>query len=243
MLLAGKKAARKSRTNLTESQQAQLLLEYSQLRARGSARGSVAQLAAKFKVNPDLPGRLFQRAKTGQKAPASRSKVGGRPPKIGQDEAQMIEDVLRAHGWDMSYRELQEATGISRSVLQRWFNAEVQAGRWRVVGKGYRPHLTDGHRDARLKFAKDCEKNKWHRHVDIDEKWFYATSLRRKLKLPDGVKRPTMPVKSKRFIPKVMVLTAIARPCSKHKFDGKVGCWRVCEQQKAIRNSPDGVRE
>ena len=186
-------------------------------------------------MNRDLPSRLFAAAKSGSKPHASRKGVGGRPPTIGEDEAAMIEAELRANNWDMTYAQLEEATAIGHSVLQRWFTREVAAGRWREVGKGYRPHLTEDHRRRRVQFAQANRQNRWHKHVDIDEKWFYATSMRRKLKVPLGEKRPTIPVKSKRFIPKVMVLTAIARPSSKHNFDGKVGCWRVCERREAKR--------
>ena len=188
-------------------------------------------------MNRDLPSRLFAAAKSGSKPHASRKGVGGRPPTIGEDEAAMIEAELRANNWDMTYAQLEEATAIGHSVLQRWFTREVAAGRWREVGKGYRPHLTEDHRRRRVQFAQANRQNRWHKHVDIDEKWFYATSMRRKLKVPLGEKRPTIPVKSKRFIPKVMVLTAIARPSSKHNFDGKVGCWRVCERREAKRFS------
>ena len=50
-----------------------------------------------------------------------------------------------------------------------------------------------------------------------------------KLKLPPGVKKPKTPVKSKRYIGKIMMLIAIARPRPEHGFDGKIGCWRITE--------------
>ena len=36
-------------------------------------------------------------------------------------------------------------------------------------------------------------------------------------------------MKSKRFIAKIMVLSAVARPSMRHKFSGMIGCWRVTE--------------
>ena len=47
------------------------------------------------------------------------------------------------------------------------------------------------------------------------------------MKLPPGVKKPKSRLKSKRFIAKVMVLTAVTRPSK--GFNGVVGCWRVTE--------------
>lgn len=52
-----------------------------------------------------------------------------------------------------------------------------------------------------------------------------------KLKLPPGQKAPKSRQKSKRFIGKVMVLTAIARPVPSRGFDGKVGIWRVWKKR------------
>lgn len=241
-VLVGISKASKTKVFLTEAQQASLIARYAAIQSGDGSKGSVADLAKEFGVNRQLPQRLFDAAKSGEKPAASRKGVGGRPPTIGPEEAEMIESELRAHGWDMSYAELEQATGISSSVIHRWYQKEVAAGRWRTVGKGYRPLLSDQHRSSRLSFAKENKRNKWFRHVDIDEKWFYATSMRRKLKVPVGTPRPTIPVTSKRYIPKVMVLTAIARPSSKHNFDGKVGCWRVCDMVEAQRNSKNHKR-
>ena len=71
--------------------------------------------------------------------------------------------------------------------------------------------------------------------MDLDEKWFYVYTHSGKLKLPPGVKKPKQRLASKRFIGKVMLLCAIARPCAEHNFDGLVGIWRVCERVPAKR--------
>ena len=80
---------------------------------------------------------------------------------------------------------------------------------------------------SRLSWATRNKKNKWRRHVDLDEKWFYVYSHSGKLKLPPGVDKPRTPIKSKRFIGKVMMLLGIARPEPKQGFDGKVCALRV----------------
>ena len=94
---------------------------------------------------------------------------------------------------------------------------------------------TDENQAGRLWWARDNEKREWRRHVDLDEKWFYVWSKRVKLKLPPGVARLKSKQKSKRFICKVMMVTAIARSEPAHGFDGKVGIWRCCKRRPALR--------
>jgi hypothetical protein len=95
--------------------------------------------------------------------------------------------------------------------------------------------LSEQQQADRLEWAEANRTNKWVHHVDIDEKWFYVYSHSGKLKLPPGIEKPKQKLKSKRFIGKVMMLCAVARPDPSNNFDGLVGCWRVCEQQVAKR--------
>ena len=90
---------------------------------------------------------------------------------------------------------------------------------------------------ARLHYGKEHERDKFELHVDVDEKLFYMYSYSGKHKLPPGKDKPKTRLKSKRFVGKVMCLTAIARPNGKHKFDGKVGCWRVTGDMVYKRSS------
>lgn len=70
---------------------------------------------------------------------------------------------------------------------------------------------------------------------DIDEKLFYAWSSRGRLKLPPGEEPIKTSLQSKRYIPKVMMLAAVARPNKKFKFDGKVGIWPIRDLRPAKR--------
>ena len=72
-------------------------------------------------------------------------------------------------------------------------------------------------------------QNRWNNHADLDEKWFYVSTTRGRLKLPAGVEKPKRRQKSKRFVAKIMVLTAVARPSKRRRFGGMLGCWRVTE--------------
>ncbi|KAH9095054.1 hypothetical protein LEN26_017931 [Aphanomyces euteiches] len=77
--------------------------------------------------------------------------------------------------------------------------------------------------------------------VHHDEKWFNADKDRRKVYLAPGEAIDRRECKSKRFIPKVMFLAAVARPRFDEDgscvFDGKVGMWPIVDQVPAARNS------
>ncbi|RHY52617.1 hypothetical protein DYB34_011176 [Aphanomyces astaci] len=84
--------------------------------------------------------------------------------------------------------------------------------------------------------------------VHLDEKWFNAEKDRLKVYV---VKRQSIKrrvAKSKRFIPKVMFLAAVARPRHDDErgvmFDGKIGMWPVVKHLPAAcnsRNRPAGT--
>ena len=61
--------------------------------------------------------------------------------------------------------------------------------------------------------------------MDLDEKWFYVYSGSGRLKMPAGEERPKTRLKSKGFVAKLMVLTAVTRP--RGNFYGILGSWRV----------------
>ena len=67
-----------------------------------------------------------------------------------------------------------------------------------------RPLLTEAHKGARLAWAKENL---------VDEKWFYVTSDGGRLKIPAGEERPKTRLKSKGFVAKLMVLTAVTTRC------------------------------
>ncbi|KAF0682365.1 Aste57867_25503 [Aphanomyces stellatus] len=80
--------------------------------------------------------------------------------------------------------------------------------------------------------------------VHLDEKWFNADKDRRKVYVAPNEDLPRCACKSKRFIPRVMFLAAIARP--RDGFDGKIGMWPFVRQSPAVRtsrNRPAGTME
>jgi hypothetical protein len=64
-----------------------------------------------------------------------------------------------------------------------------------------------------------------------------AVRNRGQLKLPPGQVGPRRSVQSKRFISKLMVLTAIAKPNPEKNFDGKIGCFVFAQEENAKRKS------
>uniref|UniRef100_H3GF36 DUF7769 domain-containing protein n=1 Tax=Phytophthora ramorum TaxID=164328 RepID=H3GF36_PHYRM len=77
--------------------------------------------------------------------------------------------------------------------------------------------------------------------VHVDEKIFYITQPTRRFLLLPGEEAPARRLRSKRFITRVMFLSAVGRPRydpSTHQvFDGKLGIWPFVEQVPAQRSS------
>ena len=65
----------------------------------------------------------------------------------------MIRSTLKDHAYELTFRQLEEKTGIPKSTLQRF----MKKHKWRQVAKGTRPHLTEANRLGRLKWAMDNE--------------------------------------------------------------------------------------
>ena len=74
--------------------------------------------------------------------------------------------------------------------------------------------------------------------VHVDEKWFEIAPKKQRMYLSTfekAIKKPQRKAQSKRHLPKVMFLTAVARPrfnadgeCT---FDGKIGMWPLVERK------------
>jgi len=89
----------------------------------------------------------------------------------------------------------------------------------------------------RLAFAKLHRRNTWDNWVDLDEKWFYLWVNKGTLKLPPGYEQVKKCPQSRAHIPKVMFLSAIAKPDPARNFDGNIGIWRVYEPYAAKKTS------
>lgn len=231
------------RAKLSPQKQAELLAEYTRVKSASPQRpGAVAELCHRFGVNRSycfkLLGRLNSPSRTDPFTPTRRA---GRPSKLSPTKHFAMSSIMQQNGYKLSLRALESemqhvgasSKGASRATLQRW----TQKLGWRRVQVSSKPMLTDDHKKNRLAWALRHANHDWSCTVDIDEKWFFGTLLSGKLHLPPGVSAPRTPVQSKRFIPKVMFLTAVAPPDPDNNFDGKIGCWAITEKYTAKRNS------
>jgi hypothetical protein len=82
-------------------------------------------------------------------------------------------------------------------------------------------------------------------YVYIDKKWFNITKNTQRYYTAPGELQPIRTCKNKNYIPRIMILTAVARPrfdsnenCT---FDGKIGCFPFVTYVAAKRSSANRV--
>ena len=120
-------------------------------------------------------------------------------------------------------------TGIPKSTL---FDV-LQRGILNGQNSKFKPALSGKQKIDRLKwylsFVDDrtLEFNVMRNIVHVNENWFYLTTNMKHYYIAGDEKVPKRSVKNKRYIPKVLFLSAIARPVydedDKCIFDRKIG--------------------
>merc|ERR1712238_585958 len=133
--------------------------------------------------------------------------------------------------------EIRPSLSLHHRQVRLWFISEG--------GKEFspieKPLDTDEHKRNRLEWVKKV----WHRYTDpncpvchLDEKWFYITSRRKKIKqlpLADGEKgndfTPSPKMRSRRYPVKCMFLGCVANPSPQHGFDGRIHLERISKQK------------
>ncbi|KAF0693721.1 Aste57867_15342 [Aphanomyces stellatus] len=117
---------------------------------------------------------------------------------------------------------------------------------FRAHSSAVKPILTPANKYARLKFAmekvgSDMVLDAMLDVVHLDEKWFYITQQKRTFYLAPGEQKPQRKCKSKRYITKVMFLSAVALPRYLDDagcwWDGKIGTCPFVKTEAAIRSS------
>lgn len=213
-------------SKLSPSTQAEIALKHAELQGLPSEQKSAAlsRICEEYGVGRKYPSRIAKRVKTKRKLALKQGQGAAHAKAMTKAKEEELMQILKENAYDLTFRQLEEKIGIASSIICRHFKTTPG---WRQCGKSTRPLLEEKHIKGRAAWAKKHKNNKFKHHVDLDEKWFYVISNRGRLKLPPGVKKPKTRVKSKRFIAKVMVLSAIARPNETHGFSGMVGCWRI----------------
>lgn len=140
----------------------------------------------------------------------------------------------------------------SKSTVHRL----VQKGKIRAHSNAIKPFLTDANMKARVNFVlKHIQSSTLHINptydgmffsVHIDEKWFYMTRTSQKYYLLPTEQDPHRTSKSKKFITKIMFMSAVARPRYNSDgiciFDGKIGIFPFTVLQPARRASKNRAR-
>ncbi|KAF0709244.1 hypothetical protein AaE_012926, partial [Aphanomyces astaci] len=241
------------RRDLTNDEREAILRE-TLLKSNGSyasrlPKGFGPYLASKYQCNVSCIRKILARAKdqgvaTGNMqvsvANKKKGKVGRKHAFTAAEVKAKLLQVPLANRTTL--RSISAHTGISRGSLHRY----LKAGMFRAHSNAIRPTLTDANKYNRMKFAlgfvqHDMEFDELLDYVHIEEKWFYITKTTRRYYLVPGEREPERKCKNKRFVTKVMFLTAVARPRfnedTQKWWDGKIGASPFIETVLAQRSS------
>ena len=149
--------------------------------------------------------------------PRKKGRVGR---KIKYDRAALKERVLNVPLNDRgTYRDLASQIEVSKDTVK----ALIDEGNFRVHSSSLKPYLTEVNKDERYQFATSkidmlsMDQDNWQYRgmfdeVHVDEKWFNKTFDKRRYVLAQGEEEPNRKVRHKKHIPKIMFLSAQARP-------------------------------
>lgn len=220
--------------NLSEDQKILLLLNYERLMVKmGKVEpeyNTVEELCDAFNVNKNYPKNL--RAMFLERGTLERKQGSGRPHVENYEQRQIsVTDTIRKRR-SSSICDISNATDIPKSSVHRIVANE----QFRIVHSKTCPLITDDQKDKRLKWCRQHRRNTWDTWVDIDEKWFQLYSFTCE-RYRDNSPRKKIPLLSKANIPKLIVITAIAKPNIEKNFNGLVGIWRIQSDYEAKRSS------
>ena len=232
------------RKNLTSDEKIAMLAQYTAVtKEEADGRmlpGAAKRLTEEYGVSRSyITQRLLPQAKDATRKNRFHYQSHERKPRLFTPEVDdfVIDKGLQWEG-DFTWKEMAQAV-----------NKEFRLERGRPSAEGLRshcrkkgwttgklhvlPYLSEEHRQRRLEWATEHATNDWTACVDIDEKWFYTVKWYIRRKMHPDHKIPPKFIKSKRNPPKVMFLSAIARPRPLDNFDGKIGMFRVSMEKTA----------
>lgn len=221
-------------------------------------RGALKNAATKFGISDDTASRIWGlRAQMDLDNPTSirkaldnkkKGRVGAKPKVIDQEKVESIPYEQRE-----TIRSLADAMGLAPATVHR----HVKYGNFRWIPTSVKPVLTDVHKLARMKYCLDNLISRPDTNVavfkevfntiHVDEKWFFLRKARRGAYLGKREQKPERHAPSKRFIPKVMFLSAVCRPrinqlTGEVEFDGKIGVFPFIKREPAKRTSANRPR-
>ncbi|KAF0695539.1 Aste57867_13656 [Aphanomyces stellatus] len=254
-----------SNRELTAAKRLEVIQHLQSLTVKGKLpRGSIKATAAEFSISRFTVSKLWTVWNcSASLSPKKAGLVGPIRRYTAEQVTAMVLAVPQEHRSTM--RDMAAATGLSRGTLSRHF----KAGTLQRRSSRLKPLLTVENKLERLAFCRSHVRRyaplgsrsagqagageaglsqtpalefggMWD-VVHLDEKWFNADKDTRKVYLTRGETLKRRACKSKRFIPKVMFLAAVARPrhddARNAPFDGKIGMWPIVKSAPAARNS------
>jgi hypothetical protein len=207
--------------------------------------GALREASAQFGLSYSTVQRIWSRAEksvaegnsvVSSVSPLRKGRCGRKKKEISPEELMAIPFHKRG-----TIRNLAAALNASYGRVWR----RIKEKKIRRHSSAVKPALTDKNVEDRVSFCLQHVGPNFH-FVDfndvihVDEKWFYLIKVKRSVYLAVGEEEPYVTAKSKRFIPKVMFLSATARP--RGDFDGKLGLWPFVTQEAAKRNSVNRPR-
>jgi len=234
---------RPKRSEMCGEDYQRILRQYERLPLSSSGRHQGANaLCKKWNISSQTLANIVARdqdpERHGRLSPLPRP---GRPTVVTPTKIKAMYNIVMKNQGFASVRKVsrcllhtgKSSKGMSFSTVRRCFKKPE----WRMALRATRPSLTPDQKKKRVAFAlKHLEDNN-EAHVEIDEKWFYGGSLNGRIHVPKGMLAHRRPVRSKRFIPKVLVITAVAKPNATYNFDGRIGFWPVVANYQARRSS------
>ena len=221
------------------------LLQYPDRKCR---MNSVKEFAFKWGVSTSFLHSLLADAKTNTQA-LRRSKIKRDTKYMDMPEVdEIFMNVLtyrtrsKVSIETLTARFNEKTTG--RAVNASMVRRKLKDIRARKVKRVYVQQLSPSNEAARFQMASENIKNRWVHHYDLDEKWFFVVTCDQWVWVCDDRMTPeeimaikNVPVRSKRFITKVMFLTVVGRPCKIINSDGKVYIRRCSQPYKAKKKS------
>ncbi|ETV74119.1 hypothetical protein H257_11084 [Aphanomyces astaci] len=182
--------------------------------------GAFAKTARELDVSARVVSAIWRTFRGSGKIESNKAGNVGRPKRYTvQDIQQRVGAVPFEQRSTM--RDISVATGIPVGTLSR----HLKKGTFRRRSTRIKPLLSDANKQERVQFCR----------------WFNADKDRRTMYLLANEAPPCRSWKSKRFIPKVMFLAAVARPRFDEGrgvlFDGKIGMWPFVDLVPAVRSS------
>ncbi|KAF0689786.1 Aste57867_18805 [Aphanomyces stellatus] len=206
------------------------------------AHGSIKWTAALLKLHRNCVSKIWKAFKTGELKSKKTGRVGRKQRYTPREIVETVAEVPKPQR--STLRDIMDATGISLYHLHK----NLKAGTIQRRSSRLKPLLTDANKLAPKPVAvlaesaaigvgglQESEFLDMYDVVHLDEKWFNADKDRRKVYLVADETPDRRACKSKRYIPKVMLLAAVARP--RGNFDGKIGMWPFGIRSPAVRTS------